>query len=66
VEVKQQAAKVVKDIFVEIFVTGQPINSDTISSIYSLKPGTVEFKLPSKVSEAGNLAFFKANLLQNL
>jgi hypothetical protein len=49
-----------------LFRTGQPINSDTTSAIFSLKPGTVEFKLPAKVFETENLNFFNAILLQNL
>jgi len=65
-EVKQPPQKVVKDIFVELFSTGKSLNSDTQSSVFKLKPGNIEFKLPSRLNEVGNINFFKADLLHNM
>ena len=60
-EVNWPAKKVVRDIFVELFTTGKSINSGTKSSVFKINPdnSSIEFKLPSRLSEVENINFFE-------
>ena len=63
---RQAPERTVKDIFLELFAFGETINSDTLSPNFQLKPGNIEFKLPSRLIDQVNIKFFKANQLQNM
>lgn len=57
--------KAVKDIFLQLFQKGVQINSGTSFPDYKLKKG-ITFKLSAKLTELGNIEFFRTNTLPNL